>query len=121
MPLSPRTAIALLMLLAPNGYAAPSAMGCLSIENDENAMLWRNECGHAIRVAYCSPNKNALDARCGEGKSADNPFYTHEFVIAAGGVQARYHHQIFRYDYAVCPASPGVKITSTPEGGFLCE
>ncbi len=96
-------------------------MGCLSVSNEGNAMLWRNLCAHPIRVAYCSPNPQALDRRCGEGLQPDNPFYTHEFEIAAEGVQARYHHQIMRYDYAVCPASPGVRITSTEGGGFLCE
>jgi hypothetical protein len=101
--------------------ATPSAMGCLSIENEENAMLWRNLCGHAIKVAYCSPNSDALDTKCGEGKDPHNPFYTHSFIIPAESVFARYHHRILRYDYAVCPASPGVKIISNPEGGFHCE
>ncbi len=115
-----------LLLLCGLGHgtgalAAPSAMGCLKIVNKDNAMLWENHCGHAILVAFCSPNEAALESRCGQGKAADNPFYTHQFTIAAGGVQARYHHQIMRYDYAVCPAAEGMRVVSDHHGGFTCE
>ena len=105
----------------PVAQAVPSAMGCLKVANRDNAMLWENRCGHPILVAYCSPNKEALEGRCGEGVLADNPFYTHQFIIPAGGVSARYHHQIIRYDYAVCPATEGVRVTSDRYGGYLCE
>lgn len=108
-------------MLSVGAYAAPSAMGCLSVSNEGNAMLWRNLCGHPIRVAYCSPNQDALENRCGQGTAPENPFYTHEMVIGPDSVQARYHHKIMRYDYAVCPAAPGVRITSSNGGGFLCE
>src|SRR5690606_9664152 len=85
------TLFLLLLSLAWSGglLAAPSAMGCLKIVNKDNAMLWENHCGHAILVAFCSPNEGALEHRCGQGKAAHNPFYTDQFTIAAGGVQAR--------------------------------
>lgn len=121
----PATAVVLASASAPAPAAQPPA-ACVRIEHDARADRYTviNDCATPASVAYCSVDHRLSGERCGERRSAVNPYYTHMMTLEPGAREQRSGSGTMRF--AACPgrinawAGTRGSFSSTADGRFTC-
>lgn len=111
-----------LALATPLAFAEPSP-SCVQVSDADSALVFENGCNEPVSIAYCSLGQPIWGERCGDNKSASNPYYTHMFQLKTGE-QRRMNRPQLRY--AICGGYmnnwSGLedKFHSAADGSFSC-
>ena len=93
---------------------------CLNVRWDDNRIYFENRCDEWITVFYCGDSRYR-SKRCGDGKRADQRYYTHSKVLRGGNDSSL--GGVENIKYAVCMGNYGFGdkgFTSDMNGAYGC-
>lgn len=117
-----RVGWAVLLLVVSTASYGQSGVHCIQVNwGDDERIHLANTCDEWITFFYCGKSKYRKQ-QCGDGRSADQPYYTHSIVISGGDTS--HVSGMETIEYAVCMGNYGFGdkgLTSDNSGNYGCH